>query len=65
MAETALILEQKPDWRDKQLRKKHAKLLAVRRENEGREGEAGGGGISHSTGDGAVAVAVEVVAVDR
>lgn len=24
----------KPDWRDKEIKKKHAKLLAVRRHNE-------------------------------
>lgn len=25
---------EKPDWRDRQLKKKHAKLIRVRRENE-------------------------------
>ncbi len=29
-----LTKEDKPDWRDKELNKKHAKLMEARRENE-------------------------------
>jgi hypothetical protein len=35
MSQTAIAPStEKPDWRDRQLKKKHAKLIRVRRENE-------------------------------